>query len=116
MKKIGILTEVDIVLHKMVIYGKDNFFNEHIDSQHSKNQIATLSIELSTQSSDRNLRIGKTIIDKPKKGTLQLSLFYIDTEHEVRKLTQEHRISILFDVIQKELITNIDAFKPMHVR
>lgn len=104
-KSIGIITKIDIVLHKITIYEKNSFFDTHLDSEHKKDQVATLSIELSTDYSEGQMEINGEIVDKPNKEELQFTMFFTDTPHKINKIGSGHRISMQFDIIQTERLT-----------
>jgi hypothetical protein len=102
-KSIGIIGETEMILHKITIYEKDSFFDTHIDAEHEKNQIATLSVELYTEYSGGELVVANNKIPSAKPECLQLTLFFIDVPHKINKLVEGYRISIQFDIIQKSV-------------
>jgi predicted 2-oxoglutarate/Fe(II)-dependent dioxygenase YbiX len=104
-KSLGVLTDITFLLHKITIYEKDSFFDEHMDAEHIENHIATLSIELETNYEGGELVVDKKNIDRAKEGCIQLTMFYTDTPHKINKMIEGYRISIQFDIVQTD---NID--------
>ena len=106
--------ELKLQLHKLILYEKDNFFKEHIDSTHTVDMVMTLVVEFPMESEGGELVINEDEISHPEKDTLQLSLFYHDQKHEVLKVKEGRKMSMTFDVIQtNKLIPQvIEKYRP----
>jgi len=99
-------TIVKAQLYKLVIYGPGDFFTEHMDAPHHENMIATLSVEIATDSDPEggDLIINNEIIAKATESELRLAMFYHDTPHKVEPLQSGYRLSLLFDIIQEPTV------------
>ncbi len=92
-------------LHNMLIYGPDQFFDKHQDSEKLKNMIGTLVIVLPVPHIG-----GDLIIEHHKQHHIFSSqnidctmakclAFYADCCHEVKKITQGYRIALTYNLV-----------------
>jgi len=95
-------TNVEIQFYKMVIYRPYDFFDEHIDSNHTDNMIMTLSVEINVNGGRKggDLIINNSETPQATERELVLTLFYHDVYHKISKLTNGYRLSLIFDVKQ----------------
>ena len=95
---------VDARLHRLLIYEPGGFFAPHRDSEKADGMIATLSVSLPTAGAggelvvrhrDRERTIDLTT-DEPSE--LTFAAFYADCTHELRPVTEGHRLSLVFNL------------------
>ena len=96
---------LDAHLYKLLAYETGGFFSPHRDTEKADGMIATLSISLPTVGSRRRA-------DRPPPGPrgqpmdmnagepseLAFAAFYADCTHEVRPVTEGHRLSLVFNL------------------
>ncbi|MCY4077017.1 MAG: 2OG-Fe(II) oxygenase [Acidobacteria bacterium] len=91
-------------LHKLLIYEPGGFFAPHHDTEKADGMVATLSIslpaaggggELVVRHRDRARTIDMTAAEPSE---LAFAAFYADCTHEVRPLTEGHRLSLVFNL------------------
>jgi predicted 2-oxoglutarate/Fe(II)-dependent dioxygenase YbiX len=101
---LGHPTTVKPQLYKLVLYKEGDHFEDHIDNDHVKDMIMTLSVEfpvaLLGEQQGGDLMFGDESVDHPNNNQLGLALFYHDTHHKVTKITNGYRMSLIFDVLQ----------------
>ncbi len=95
---------LDAQLHKLLIYERGGFFAPHHDTEKADGMVATLSIslpaagaggELVVRHRDRESTIDMTAAEPSE---LAFAAFYADCTHEVRPLTEGHRLSLVFNL------------------
>ena len=95
---------LDAQLHKLLIYERGGFFAPHHDTEKADGMVATLSIslpaegvggELVVRHRDRASTIDMTAAEPSE---LAFAAFYADCTHEVRPLTEGHRLSLVFNL------------------
>ena len=95
---------LDAQLHKLLIYEPGGFFAAHRDTEKADGMIATLSIslpiagaggELVVRHGDRE-RVFDMTAGEPSE--LAFAAFYADCTHEVRPVTEGHRLSLVFNL------------------
>ena len=95
---------LDAQLHKLLIYEPGGFFAPHHDTEKADGMIATLSISLPAEGRGGELvvrhRDRESIIDMTaaEPSELAFAAFYADCIHEVRPLTEGHRLSLVFNL------------------
>src|SRR3989338_4514461 len=102
--------KVKLTPHKLVCYGPDDFFKEHIDSVHNNNMVMSLSVQLPPRLTIQNRYVhekgGNLVVDKVKlplpinKSKARLTLFYHDQKHEILPVKDGYRVSLVFDLLQ----------------
>ena len=91
-------------LHKLLIYEPGGFFSAHRDTEKAGGMIATLSISLPTAGAGGELVVGhrdrEITIDMTagEPSELAFAAFYADCTHEVRRITEGHRLSLVFNL------------------
>ncbi len=107
-------------LHKFLIYEKEGFFAPHRDTEKSDGMVATLVISLPVARRGGELLVrhrgSETRIDLRVEDPSELSCaaFYADCEHEVRPVTDGHRVSLVFNLIRSS--QNVPITAPDHSR
>ncbi len=95
---------LDAQLHKLLIYEVGGFFSAHRDTEKADGMIATLSISLPAAGAGGELvvrhRDRESTIDMTagEPSELAFAAFYADCSHEVRPLTEGHRLSLVFNL------------------
>ncbi|MXX96561.1 MAG: 2OG-Fe(II) oxygenase [Rhodothermaceae bacterium] len=96
--------ELDAEVYKLLIYEKDGFFAAHRDTEKVPGMIATLTLSLPTlgEGGELVVRHGghETVYNMSAQEPSELSYaaFYADCLHEVRPVTEGHRISLVFNL------------------
>jgi hypothetical protein len=89
---------VAIKPYKIVVYGKGDFFSEHMDSTHTPGQTMTAVVELCTDFEDGELMVdGKDMSGSGEQ--VKLMVFDHDLKHNVEEVTNGYRISITYDLV-----------------
>ena len=95
---------LDAHLYKLLVYETGGFFSPHRDTEKTDGMIATLSISLPTVGSggelivrhrDREVRMD---MNAGEPSELAFAAFYADCTHEVRPVTEGHRLSLVFNL------------------
>ena len=95
---------VDARLHRLLIYEPGGFFAPHRDTEKADGMIATLSVSLPTAGAGGELvvrhRDRERTLDMTTGEPSQLTFaaFYADCTHEVRPVTEGHRVSLVFNL------------------
>lgn len=95
-------------LYKVLIYEPGGFFAPHRDTEKTDRMVATLVVTLPTAGSGGDLVVrhrGREQVvnmrtDEPSEFVH--AAFYADCEHEVRPVTDGHRICLVFNLIRKK--------------
>lgn len=87
-------------LYKMHIYPDGGHFDEHLDTLHSENHVATLVLGLGSDYIGGELEINgiKHNLHPDDKQNLAYVTFYTDTKHKVHPVTNGTRIVLQYDV------------------
>jgi hypothetical protein len=94
--------ELDVDLHSLLVYGPDQFFLKHQDTEKTDEMIGTLVVTLPSSYSGGELMIGKGEDWKAYRGSrdaLSLVAFYADCQHEVLKLKSGYRITLTYNLM-----------------
>ena len=95
---------LDAQLYKLLMYEPGGFFSAHRDTEKAGGMIATLSISLPTAGAggelvvrhrDREITID---MNAGEPSELAFAAFYADCTHEVRPITEGHRLSLVFNL------------------
>ena len=95
---------LDAQLYKLLIYEPGGFFAPHRDTEKADGMIATLSIALPVAGAGgeivvRHRERERTIdMTAAEPSELAFAVFYADCEHEVRPVTEGHRLSLVFNL------------------
>ena len=111
---------LDAQLHKLLIYEPGGFFSAHRDTEKADGMVATLSIslpaagaggEIVVRHRDRESRIDMTAAEPSE---LAFAAFYADCTHEVRPITEGHRLSLVFNLCLRAGDTDTPRVAPDH--
>ena len=92
-------------LYKLLIYETGGFFAPHRDTEKTDGMVATLVLALPGSSAGGELVIRhqerETVIDMRTDDPSELvyAAFYADCEHEIRTITDGHRICMVYNLI-----------------
>ena len=95
---------VDARLHRLLIYEPGGFFAPHRDTEKADGMIATLSVSLPTACAGgefvvRHRGRERTLdMTTGEPSELTFAAFYADCTHEVRPVTDGHRLSLVFNL------------------
>ena len=95
---------LDAQLHKLLIYEPGGFFAAHRDTEKADGMIATLSISLPIAGAGGELVVRhgdrERVVDMTagEPSELAFAAFYADCSHEVRPVTEGHRLSLVFNL------------------
>ncbi len=105
-----IRADVETELYKLLVYDVGSFFVSHRDTEKAPGMFATLVIalpsnytggELLVRHRDEEVRINLTVNDP---GELAYAAFYADCLHEVLPVTSGCRLTLIYNLIQKEAV------------
>lgn len=89
-------------LHSMLVYGKDQFFLPHQDSEKHDEMIASLVVMLPSVHTGGELVVDDAGHQRTYRGSreeLVLVAFYADRRHEVRPVKSGHRVTLTFNLL-----------------
>ena len=95
---------VDARLHRLLIYEPGGFFAPHRDTEKADGMIATLSVSLPAAGAGGELvvrhRNRERTLDMTtgEPSELTFAAFHADCTHEVRPVTEGHRLSLVFNL------------------
>ena len=95
---------LDAQLYKLLIYEPGGFFVSHRDTEKADGMIATLSISLPVAGAGGEIAVRhrgreRTIdMTAAEPSELAFAAFYADCEHEVKPVTEGHRLSLVFNL------------------
>ncbi len=95
---------LDARFYKLLIYETGGFFSAHRDTEKADGMIATLSISLPVTGEGGELIVrhrGREIavdIHANEPSELVFAAFYADCTHEIRPVTEGHRLSLVFNL------------------
>lgn len=109
-KRLGLPTDGKLAarLYKMLLYQPGQFFVPHQDSEKSDNMIGTLTVTLPSMYSGGSTSIehrGQKVTYRPSRSrdrSLTFVAFYSDCHHEVRPITDGHRVVLVYDLVFDE--------------
>ncbi len=90
--------------YKLLVYRQGGFFSEHRDTEKAPGMVATLTLSLPTAGSGGELVVRhgdrETTFDLAAEEPSELSFaaFYSDCPHEVRPVTEGHRVSLVYNL------------------
>ena len=100
--------EVVPSLYKLLIYEEGDFFLPHKDSEKEKGMFGTLVLGLPSVHSGGELIVKfdgqEETIDMSiaaSNFSISFAAFYADCEHEIRPITSGHRVTLVFNLLQK---------------
>ncbi len=89
-------------LHSMLLYEPGQFFQAHQDSEKTDDMVGTLLVTLPSDYKGGALVIehqGEQVTYRATKGRLSFIAFYADCQHEVRPVTQGHRVVLSYNLM-----------------
>ncbi len=113
---------LDARLYKLLIYEPGGFFVSHRDTEKADGMIATLSISLPVAGAGgeivvRHRERERTIdMTAAEPSELAFAAFYADCEHEVRPVTEGHRLSLVFNLCLRAGDTDTPRTAPDHTQ
>ena len=111
---------LDAQLYKLLIYEPGGFFAAHRDTEKADGMIATLSISLPSAGAGGELvvrhgnRESTIDMDAGEPSELAFAAFYADCTHEVRPVTEGHRLSLVFNLCLRAGDTDTPRAAPDH--
>ncbi len=90
--------------YKLLVYRQGGFFAEHRDTEKIPGMVATLTLSLPTSGAGGELAVRhgdrETVFDLAAEEPSELSFvaFYSDCPHEVRPVTEGHRLSLVYNL------------------
>lgn len=94
--------------YKLLVYRKGGFFAEHRDTEKAPGMVATLTLSLPAAGSGGEVVVRhgdrETVFDlaADEPSELSFAAFYADCPHEVRPVTEGHRVSIVYNLLSLE--------------
>ncbi|KAI9926316.1 hypothetical protein MW887_004080 [Aspergillus wentii] len=105
-------------LYKLNVYsGPSGLFRKHVDTPRSENQIGSLVVCLPCSFQGGNLIIqhnGRKVDfdwSSQSKLVIQWAAFYSDCEHEIQTITEGHRITLTYNLLMKQQLTDPNFMK-----
>ena len=94
--------ELTADLHSLLVYGPDQFFLAHQDSEKDDSMVGTLVVTLPSSYTGGELMVGHNEESKAYRGSktaLSLVAFYADCRHEVLKVVSGYRITLTYNLL-----------------
>lgn len=97
---------VSAELYKLLIYDPGGFFLAHRDTEKAKRMFGTLTVVLPSAHRGGELVIrhsGREVtldLAGAEVSEIRFAAFYADCEHEVRAITEGHRVALVYNLIQ----------------
>ena len=99
--------QVEAELYKLLLYEKGSFFTKHRDSEKTPGMFGTLVVVLPSQ-----FKGGQLVVDHKKKNveicqeansafSTQYTAFYADCRHELKQVTEGHRLCLVYNLVKK---------------
>lgn len=98
--------EVSAELYKLLVYERGGFFASHRDTEKAGGMFGTLVVMLPSAFRGGELVIrhaGREVVadlSREEFSELGFAAFYADCEHEVRPVTEGHRVCLIYNLIQ----------------
>lgn len=98
---------LDVEFYKLLVYEPGGFFLAHRDTEKAPGMLGTLVVVLPSVHQGGELVVRhagrETTLDLrgANPGELQYAAFYADCEHEVRPVTEGHRICLVYNLVAK---------------
>lgn len=92
-------------LHNMLIYGQDQFFKSHQDSEKLDDMVATLVLVLPSPHIGGDLVINhhdeqhSFVSEQLISNKIKTIVFYADCQHEVKKIKQGYRVALTYNLV-----------------
>ena len=92
-------------LHNMLIYGEDQFFKNHQDSEKLDNMMASLVLVLPSPHIGGDLVIKhhdeqhRFVSEQLSSNKIKTIAFYADCQHEVKKIKQGYRVALTYNLV-----------------
>ncbi len=108
--------KVSAVLYKLLVYDPGGFFKAHRDTEKTDGMFGTLVVVLPSAHQGGELVIrhaGREVavnLSSDEFSELKFAAFYADCEHEVRPVTEGHRVCLVYNLVQ---LPGASAEKPL---
>jgi hypothetical protein len=93
--------------HKLLVYDAGGFFKAHRDTEKAEGMFGTLVVVLPSAHRGGELVLrhaGREVtvdMSTQEVSELRFAAFYADCEHEVRPITEGHRVCLIYNLIQQ---------------
>lgn len=101
--------EISANLYKMLIYGEDDFFTKHRDSEKEPGMFGTLVVGLPSIHEGgefivnfENEKRCVSFVESTKDYKIPYIAFYADCEHEVKPITDGYRVCFTYNLVQNK--------------
>jgi len=100
--------KVSAELYKLLVYDPGAFFKAHRDTEKAGGMFGTLVVVLPSAHRGGELVIrhsGREVVvdlSTEEFSELKFAAFYADCEHEVRPVTEGHRVCLIYNLIQRQ--------------
>lgn len=108
-------TKLKAHLYNLLVYGPEQFFKQHQDSEKLKDMIATLVISLPFSHIGGNLVIEHNdskynfVTEELNPTDIKCVVFYADCQHEVEKVRQGHRIVLTYNLVLEGTAAGVNS-------
>lgn len=116
------IAELMIIIIKQIYSGPSGLFRAHVDTPRSDIQVGSLVVCLPSPFKGGNLIIrhhGREVgydWSYESASAIQWAAFYSDCEHEIKEVTEGHRITLTYNLFVSEPVESIiiqnPVFKP----
>jgi hypothetical protein len=110
--------QLDLQLHNLLLYGEEQFFKWHQDTEKLPGMVATLVLvwpcahvggHLVVQRGQETLRF---VSENLNTDQVQWCIFYADCQHELRKVTHGNRVALTFNVCLNAQESGLESVPP----
>ena len=104
--QLGVNGRVEAELYKLLVYGTEDFFVAHRDTEKAPGMFATLVIVLPSDFSGGELVVshkGQEVrldLHREEPSEAAFAAFYADCRHEVRPITAGHRLTLIYNLLR----------------
>jgi predicted 2-oxoglutarate/Fe(II)-dependent dioxygenase YbiX len=104
--QLGVNGRVEAELYKLLVYGTEDFFVAHRDTEKAPGMFATLVIVLPSDYSGGELVVshkGQEVrldLHREEPSEAAFAAFYADCRHEVRPITAGHRLTLIYNLLR----------------
>jgi predicted 2-oxoglutarate/Fe(II)-dependent dioxygenase YbiX len=104
--QLGVNGRVEAALYKLLVYGTEDFFVAHRDTEKAPGMFATLVIVLPSDYSGGELVVshkGQEVrldLHREEPSEAAFAAFYADCRHEVRPITAGHRLTLIYNLLR----------------
>jgi len=115
-EEFGLETGLSCALYKLLVYEPGSFFAPHRDTEKEDGMIATLVVSLPSDREGGSLVIEHDGLrqefdfdGEDAAFHIQYAAFYTDCRHEVRPVTQGHRIALVYNLSLRDRQSRLEA-------